>query len=164
MSGIKVGGEFVMTCRDRHGRQKWSDTFHNVVVSTGLIHILDCVLTGGTQVGTWYIGLIGDGSTISTGDMLSTHAFTETTEYSESTRVIFTEARTGVSVSNSANKATFTLQEDGTTIDGAFLASSKTAGGTTGVLLCAAGFTGGAKSGDSGDKLEVTYTFTAADA
>lgn len=162
--GILVGGTFVANMRKKGSTKiAWSDTFHNVVVSEGLEHILDCVLTGGTQVTTWYIGLKGT-TGIDTGDQISTHSFTEVTAYDESTRPVFTEARSGVSVSNSANKSTFTIDADGTTIEGAFLASSKSAGGSAGVLLCAADFTGGTKVGDSGDKLEVTYTFTAADA
>ena len=165
MDGVKLGGTFIATLHDKWtGEVKWSDTFDNLVVSTGLQHILDVALTGGTQVSTWYVGLIGQGSSdISTGDRLSTHAWAEATEYSESTRVAYVEARSGVSVTNSANKATFTIDADGTSVDGAFLASSEDAGGTTGILLCAAAFTGGSKTGDSGDKLEVTYTFGAAD-
>lgn len=165
MSGVKIGGVFIATLRDkRSDTVKWSDTFGNLVVSTGLIHILDVAFAGGTQVDPWYIGLVGDNSSdISTSDKMSTHAFTESTAYDESTRVTFVDAASGVSVSNSGNLATFTLDADGTTIGGAFLASSEEAGGSAGILLCAAAFSGGDKTGDSGDKLEVTYTFTAAD-
>ena len=41
MSGVKVGGVFVATCYDREGTKKWSDTFGNLVVSTGLQYLLD---------------------------------------------------------------------------------------------------------------------------
>jgi len=161
--GIRVGGIFDVTCRDKHGNFKWRDQAKNLVVSEGLEHILDVTLTGGTQVDPWYIGLMSSSPSPATDDQISTHSFTEATEYSESTRVTFVEGRTGVSVSNTGNLATFTLDADGTNIGGAFLASSEDAGGSSGILLCAAAFTGGDKSGDSGDKLEVTYTFTAAD-
>ena len=163
MSGVKVGGVFIATCYDKYGQQKWSDTFGNLVVSTGLQYVLDAALTAGTQVSTWHIGLLGPTSTISTGDRLSTHGFTESTDYSDATRREFEEARSGVSVTNSANKSTFNLNKDGTSYGGAMLCSSNAKGGTTGILLCAAAFSGGNKSGDSGDKLEVTYTFSAAD-
>ena len=91
--GVRVCGTFIATLRAKEdGHIKWSDTFSNVVVSTGLMHILDCVLTGGTQYGTWYIGLIGDGATIATADKLSTDAFTETTAYAEKARKLLTES------------------------------------------------------------------------
>ena len=162
-SRVKLGGRFTATMRDRNGTFKWSDTFDNVVVSTGLQYLLDAGLAAGTQVSTWHIGLLGPTSTLATADRLSTHGFTESTDYSDANRVEWEEARTGVSVTNSANKSSFTMNKDGTSYGGAMLCSSNAKGGTTGILLCAAAFTGGNKSGDSGDKLEVTYTFTAAD-
>lgn len=163
MEKFKVGGVFDVTCRDKHGNVKWRDQAKNLVVSEGLEHMLDCTIAGGTAVDPWYIGLLSSGPSIATGDKISTHSFTEFTDYSESTRVAFIDGRTGVSVSNTDNLATFSIDADGSVIGGAFLASSENAGGSAGVLLCAAAFSGGDKSGDSGDKLEVTYTFTAAD-
>lgn len=163
MDKVRLGGVFDVTCRDKSGKVKWQDKAKNLVVGEGLAHILDVSLTGGTQVDPWYIGLLSSGPTVATGDVISTHGFTEFTDYDESTRVAFTEGRTGVSVSNTGNLATFTIDADGSVIGGALIASSENAGGSAGTLLCAAAFSGGDKSGDSGDKLEVTYTFTAAD-
>jgi hypothetical protein len=165
MSGIKLGGRFVATMREKNtGRVKWSDTFDNIVVSTGLMHILDVVFAGGTAVNPWYTGLLSSGASLSSNDKLTTMDSSQSTNYSEATRPIFVDARSGVTVTNSAGKSTFTINKDGSVFGGAFLASSNAKAGTTGILLCGAAFTGGDKSGDSGDKLEVTYTFTAADA
>jgi len=164
MEGARFGGTFITTCKDKWtGAIKWSDTSHNLVVSTGLIHLLDVGLSGGTANSTWHIGLMEATPTVATGDIMSTHGFDESTVYSQANRVEWEEGRTGVSVSNTGNLATFTLNVDGSTIGGAFLASSNTKNGTAGVLLCGAAFSGGDKTGDSGDKLEVTYTFSAAD-
>jgi len=164
MDGVRFGGVFRATLRDRFGNYKWSDTFHNRVVSTGLQYILSVALQNGTAVSTWHIGLLPDATTPATGERMSTKAWTEVTAYDEANRPTFTESRTGVSVSNTGNLSTFTIDADGTTIGGAFLCSSNSKGGSSGVLLAGGAFSGGSKSGDSGDKLEVTYTFTAADA
>ena len=70
-------------------------------------------------------------------------------------------AASSQSITNSANKASFSINADSQTAGGAFLASVAT--GTSGTLLCCAAFTGGNKSVDDGDTLEVTYTVSAAD-
>ena len=44
-----------------------------------------------------------------------------------------------------------------------FLSDSATKGGSTGLLLCVAAFSGGDKSADDGDTLNVQYDFSAAD-
>ena len=164
-SGVRLGGKFVATMRDkRTDTIKWSDTCQNIVVSTGLIHILDILFAGGTAVNPWYTGLLSATPTLSSNDQLSTMDSSESSNYSEATRPIFVDVRSGVSVTNSAGKSTFTINKDGTTIGGAFLASSNTIMGTSGILLCGAAFTGGDKTGDSGDVLSVQYTFSAADA
>ena len=66
-------------------------------------------------------------------------------------------------MSNTGNLATFTINANNTTIEGAFLASSENAGGTAGILFSGAPFTGGSKSADNSDVLTVTYTLTAED-
>lgn len=164
MSKTKMGGLFIVDCFNRDGELKWSDRAYNKVVNQGLQHILNVTFDTETdKAGTWYVGLVADTEAIVVGDVMSTHAFAESTLYSQSTRPIFVDGRTNQTVNNSSGKATFSLNADGTTIGGAFLASSKTAGGTAGVLLCAAQFSGGKKTGDSGDSLQVTYTFVASD-
>ena len=163
-SRVSFGGKFVATMRAKHTDTiRWSDTFHNIVVSTGLIHILDITFAGGTAVNPWYTGLLSATPTISSNDQLSTMDSSESSNYSEATRPIFVDVRSGVSVTNSAGKSTFTVNKDASTFGGAFLASSNAKMGTTGILLCGAAFTGGDKTGDSGDVLSVQYTFTAAD-
>ena len=159
---FRIGGVFTVDCFNPQGVLRWTAVAKNLVTNVGLDHILDVVLHAAAQVGTWYVGLKGTG-TPAAGDTLATHAtWTENTNYTEGARVAYNEAAaSSQSITNSANKASFSINADTQTIAGAFLAS--VASGTSGTLLCVADFTGGNKSADSGDTLEVTYTISAAD-
>ena len=147
-----------------HGFLKDRDAtpVHNIVTNVGLNHILDTELHNATQVATWYVGIKNTGSPAA-GDTMASHAgWTENTNYDEATRVEYEEAAaSGQSITNSANKATFTIDTDTQTIHGAFLVSNSTKGGSTGTLLCVADFAS-SKACDDNDVLEVTYTVSAA--
>jgi len=154
------GGVFHVECYDKHGALKWEDDAPNLVVNEGLQHILDVVFSGGTAKDPWYVGLIGDTTTVNATDTQDSHSgWTELTAYTGN-RQEWVEVRSSQSMTNSASKASFTLNADSQTIGGAFLVAA--ASGDE-VLMSAAAFTGGDKSGDSSDVLEVTYTFSAAD-
>lgn len=162
---VSVGGTFYFTCYDPEGNVKWKEEAKNLVVDEGLNHILDVLYLSATaQVDPWYVGLTDGTPTVAAGDTLASHVgWTEVTAYTEGVRQEFVDARTNQQVDNSASKATFSINTNSTTIGGAFLASDSTAGGTTGILLCVAAFSGGDKTADSGDTLEVEYQFSAAD-
>lgn len=157
----KFHGSFSADCYDRHGQPKWhADCKKNVVTDTGIAHMLDAVFAGGTQYDPWYVGLLAS------TEMLSTYRqgdISEATEYNEANRPAFVDARSAQTVTNSANKSTFSIVADGTTVEGAFICSSNSIGDTVGTLLCGAPFDGGAKVGDSGDSVVVTYTFVGSD-
>lgn len=160
-SGAKLGGVFSVQCYDSQGNLKWADTAKNLVTNVGLQHILDILFVSATtQIDPWYVGLTSGTPNVAAGDTLASHVgWTEVTAYADS-RKAYVDVRSAQSVTNSASKASFAINAT-TTIGGAFLAS--VASGTAGTLLCGAAFTGGNKSADSGDTLEVTYTFSAAD-
>lgn len=164
-SKSRFGGIFVVECRDPRGRLKWRDTAKNLVVNVGLDHILDVLFKGGTPTNPWYVGLTDGTPTVAAGDTMASHAgWVEVVAYDEATRQEFVEgAIASQSLNNSASKAAFTISSDSTTIGGAFLASNSTRGGSTGTLLCVGAFTGGDKSADDGDTLQVQYTYSAAD-
>lgn len=160
-SGIRLGGVFEIVCRDKFGNVKWKDTAKNLVTTAGLQHVLDTVFSGGTAVATWYVGLLSATPTLAAGDTLASHAgWTEFTSYADN-RKEYVEVRSNQTLSNTASKASFAINANSSSIGGAFLASAAT--GTTGTLMSEAAFTGGNKAADSGDTLEVTYTFTGAD-
>jgi hypothetical protein len=162
--GIRMGGTFHIVDYKNDGSKRWEVDAKNMVVNVGLQHILDVVFSGSTQSATWYIGLTGTAPTVASTNTMVTHAgWTEFENYDEATRQEWVEVRTNQSMTNSASKATFTISADSSTIGGAFITSSNTRGGSAGTLMCAAAFTGGDKSADDGDTLEVQYTYTAGD-
>ena len=167
---VGAGGVYTVTCVGADGVEKWSDTFHNLVVNQGITNMNSVYFASGAQTTTWYLGLVtgpGSGTTFSAADTLASHGatgsggWTENTDYTPSGRkaVTFgaaTSANPSV-ISNSAAPTSFSM--NGTaTIAGAFLASVSS--GTSGILFSAGDFTGGDKSVASGDTLNVTYTFS----
>ena len=161
-NNIKLGGIFKVKCFDKNGRLKWEDKAKNLVVNEGLNHQLDILfISGTTQIDPWYLGLTDGTPTVNAADTLASHTgWTEVTAYTGD-RKEFVDTRTNQSVDNSASKASFAIGTNGTTVGGAFLCS--VASGTSGTLLCAAAFSGGDKSADDGDTLEVQYTYSASD-
>ncbi len=159
---FKIGGIFEVECFGPDGILKWKDTAKNIVTNVGLNHILDVVLHGTTAVSPWYVGLKNAGS-VAAADTLASHGgWTENANYTGNRQEYVEAAASSQSVTNTANKASFSITVNSQTIAGAFLASVTT--GTSGTLLSVADFTGGNKSCDNGDTLSVTYTMSAADA
>lgn len=161
---VTIGGVFTHDVR-RNGVLLGERSDHNIVVNQGLDHILDVVLHASTQVTTWYIGIFeGNYTPVATDTAANITAnSTECTAYDESTRVEYVEAAaSSQSTTNSANKATFTINAT-KTVYGAFLASASAKSATTGTLLAASRFSA-SRSLVATDELLITYTISAADA
>lgn len=162
----KAGGVYKIQCIGADGAVKWEDEMHNLVVNQGLQSMVSVYLDGGTQITTWYIGLItgpGSGTTIAAGDTLASHAgWTEYTDYSgnRKTATFGTATTADPSViDNTASPASFTISGAGGTVAGAFLCSVDT--GTSGTLFSASDFQSpGDRVVVSGDTLNVSYTFS----
>lgn len=146
-------------------RRVWADSGKNIVTDVGLNHILDILFVSATtQVDPFHVGLTDATPTVAAGDTMAVHAgWVEDQNYTEGTRVIFVDVRTGQTVDNSASKASFAINAT-TTIGGAFMAENSAKGSTTLLLLCVVAFTGGDKAVANNDTLEVQYDFSAADA
>jgi hypothetical protein len=143
----------------------------NIIVDSGLNHMLGVELLGTTQIGAaaWYIGL-GTGTTAEvgavawTGANIATNAseITSTTDgYSEANRQAFTgAANTGnTSVDNSASKAAFTITSTGgaISVENAFVVGTDNVrGGTTGQLLSYKRYAS-TRSLNNADNYEVQY-------
>ena len=161
---VGIEGVYHVVCHDKDGNLKWEEKGPNLVVNTGLQYMVSTSLDAAAQTTTWYLGLISTLTSIVGGDTMSSHTgWTEDTNYSQANRptATFGTATTANPsvLDNSASVAVFTINGT-TTINGAFLTSSNTKGGTTGTLFSAKAFTGGARSVISGDTLNVTYTFS----
>lgn len=161
---IVIGGIFSV---EHFRKGELIDQFEcpNLVTNEGLNHILGAVFNSATQIGTWYLGLFEGNYTPVAGVTAATitAASTECTAYDETTRQEYVEAApSSQSITNSANKATFTFNAT-KTIYGAFLVSASAKSATSGTLMSAARF-GTAKSVVAADQLLLTYTFAATSA
>ena len=166
---VGAGGVYTVTCVGADGVEKWSDTFHNLVMNGGLANMNSAYFAAGAQSTTWYLGLVtgpASGTTYSAGDTLASHGatgpggWTENTDYSGNRKsVTFGSATTANPsvITNYAAPSSF-LMTGTATVAGAFLCNVAT--GTSGVLFSAGDFTAGDKSVAAGDTLNVTYTFS----
>lgn len=147
-----------------NGKVKWREQFDNLVVNAGLDDLLDKYFKGSGYSAAFYVGLTDGTPTVAAADTMASHAgWVEVTAYTESARPALTLGTvSGQSVNNSASKAAFSINANGTTIGGAFLATNSTKGGSTGTLYGGGAFSAGDKGLDSGDTLNVTITLTAA--
>ena len=166
---VGAGGVFTVTCVGADGVEKWSDSFHNLVVNEGLQDINSKYFKGSGYTAGWYIGLVSGATspTYAAGNTLASHAgWTElvpgTAYTGNRIAAVFNAASPTLAdpsvVSNSVAPSAFPMLVNGTVVAGAFLTTAAT--GTSGVLFSAGSFTGGNKSVDSGDTLNVTYTFS----
>lgn len=152
----------------RDGKLAWSERNHNIVTTQGLNSILNVQFNGGTQITTWYIGIVETDTTATAAMTYATPVYTESSAYAEATRPAFVEAASTVGVcTNSASKADFTINATKTIygtalVGGGSAATTKadTAGG--GTLFAYAKFSAG-KAVVATDVLKVTITITAAD-
>jgi hypothetical protein len=158
-SGLLIGGRFGVSVND--GPMEWDK---NLIVNEGLNHILDVILHNQAQIATWYVALFGGNVTpaatwtAANFDSLAT----EFTNYDEATRVEYNEAAAAAqSITNSANKAAFTIGVGGGTVYGAALISSNVKEGTSGKLFAATRFAT-QRVLDATDILNVAYTVNAA--
>ena len=165
---VGAGGVFTVTCVGADGQEKWSDTFNNLVVNQGLQDMNSKYCVGSGYTAAWYLGLVqgpGSGTTFAAADTLASHAgWTELvpgTAYTgnRKTATFGTATTADPSViANTASPASFAMLVNGTVVAGAILASVNS--GTSGILFSAGDFTGGDKTVDSGDTLNVTYSFS----
>lgn len=160
-----AGGVYTIQCIGADGELKWEQNTPNLVVNQGLQDMNTTYFNSGTQVTTWYIGLItgpGSGTTITASDTLASKAWTEFTNYTGNRKAaVFATATTADPsvITNTASPAQYAITGAGGIVAGAFLASVAT--GTSGVLFSAADFQSpGDRVVVSGDTLVVNYTFS----
>jgi hypothetical protein len=166
---VGAGGVYTITCVGADGVEKWSDTFHNLVVNEGLQDMNSKYFKGSGYTAAWYIGLVSGATspTYAAGNTLASHSgWTElvpgTAYTGNRIAAVFNASSPTLAdpsvVSNSVAPSAFPMLVNGTVVAGALLTSA--ASGTSGVLFSVGSFTGGNKTVDAGDTLNVTYTFS----
>jgi hypothetical protein len=162
---VGAGGVYTVTCIGADGVEKWSDTFHNLVVNEGLVDMNTKYFKGSGYTAAWYLGLVSGASspTYAAADTLASHAgWTELvpgTAYTGNRPAVSFGSSTSANPSVITTTATsYSMLVNSTVVAGAFLCT--VASGTSGTLFSAGSFSGGNKSVDSGDTLNVTYAFS----
>lgn len=165
VAGAYVEGHWIFSAYRPDGkgghRLLWREETKNLVVNQGLDGLLGSTLAGWTQVNTWYTGVTSGHPTIAAADTGSSHAgWDEFEGYTAATRPTWVQAGvSGQSIDNSASKASFSLNADGS-IGGGFVISVNSKGVNGGSLYAVSSFA--LKTLSSGDTLEVQATFTSA--
>lgn len=169
VESVGAGGVYTVECVGADGTIKWTDTFHNLVVNQGLQYMNATTFSGSGYSASWYLGLLqgaGVDNTFSAAQTLASHGsngssgWTESNAYAGARKsVTFGTATTANPsvITNSASPSSFVMNAT-ITISGAFLTNVDS--GTSGILFSAGNFTGGDKFVDSGDTLNVTYSFS----
>jgi hypothetical protein len=164
--GAGAGGVYTATCVGPDGKVKWTETFHNLVVNQGLQDMNSKYFQGSGYTAGWYLGLVSGATSPSyaAGNTLASHSgWTELvpgTAYTGNRKAVtFGTATTADPsvIDNSGSPSSFAMLVNSTVVSGAFLCSVSS--GTSGVLFSAGSFSGGNKTVDSGDTLNVTYSF-----
>ncbi len=147
---------YTVQCVGPDGKEKWSETFHNLVTTVGKTDLIDKYFKGSSYSAAWYLGLAGAG-TKAVGDTLASHSgWSEVNPYSGNRPSITFGTTSGGS--NTATAVSYTCNGSAT-VAGAFVASA--ASGTSGTLYSAGDFSGGSKTVADGDTLNVTLTVSA---
>lgn len=138
---------------------------HNLIYNLGLNHILDSTFHNDASP-TWYVLLYNTNTTPLAAHTYASKSFTEDVDYDEATRPEYQEAAaSSQSMTNAANKATFTITTGGQTIYGCALVDDSTKGDSAagGAVMACGGLISPARVVAAADVLNVTYTITQAD-
>lgn len=163
--GVGAGGVYTATCVGPDGQIKWTDTFHNLVVNEGLVNMNTSYFKGSGYTAAFFLGLVSGATspTYAAGNTIASHAgWTELvpgTAYTGNRPAVTFGTATSANPSVLTSTAvSYAMLVNGTVVAGAFLCT--VASGTSGTLFSAGSFTGGNKTVDSGDTLNVTYSFS----
>jgi hypothetical protein len=161
-NNLKIGGVFTLECYDKDGVLKWANIAKNGVVNIALDDQLDTYFNSGSQIATWYIGLINTGAVLAPGDTSASHAgWTEFTNYLAGTRPAWTSGAAASQAVSNAVSVDFNITTPGGDVAGAFLISNSTKSGGIGILYCTA-LLGAEQTVNNGDQVRITYTIAIA--
>lgn len=166
LNGFLIGTKWNFECYRKDGTLRWAELQRpNIVTNQGLDALLNIMFHAATQISTWYVFAVETDTAAADTMTYAVPVFTEWDGYTEAARQAYVEAAaSSQSITNSANKATFTSSETKTLYGGALVGGgtdaatmSDTAGG--GTLFCYSKFSAG-KAVESGDTFKISITIT----
>lgn len=155
-------GFFDVECYNPDGSLAWTERVENGATTVGLNHILATEFAGGTQATTWYLGLISHTgfSAVAAADTMASHGgWTEHQDYNEATRPAWTPGSVSGGSITSSSTTNFTNTTANNQVDGVFLVSESTKGGSSGTLW-ATGLFASTRTLAAGQVLKINYTTT----
>ena len=138
----------------------WSARKRNGITDVGIHYLLDTGFRGQAQISTWYAGLIDATgfAGVNPGDTMASHpGWTENVNYSETNRPAF--AFPAAASRSISDEVSFTINAASQTIQGIFVTSDNTKGGTTGTLWSTAEFPS-PPTLNNGNVLTASYTLS----
>jgi len=160
-NGVQFKGKFQLE-HIRNGEVIGRHECPNGIVNVGLNQILDVQFASGTQVTSWFMGLVDNSgfTAFAAADTMSSHAgWSENTNYDAPPRAAWGAGAAASQQVTNGTAAEFTINA-GVAIKGMFITTNSTKGGTTGTLWSTAAFTSVINAVAS-DTIRVTYTVTA---
>ena len=158
----KVGFVYTIERLGPDGKFLPSQVVHNIMPTVELNYILAAAFTGGSQYSTWYLGLYGNNyQPIATDTMITFMAACgEIKSYTGTARQSITfPAVANATLTTLASPNIFEFAT-GTTVRGAFISSSPTWDGTTGVFCSGVLFPSPEIINSNGGALRVPVGFT----
>jgi hypothetical protein len=158
---LLMKGKFQVEHRDKGGKLIGIYDLPNGITNIGKNKVLDVMFNDSTPIAnaSWFIGLIDNASfsALAAGDTMASHAgWIEFTGYSQATRVAWGSGAASSQSTTNASPATFDITGTAT-LNGIFVNSIGTKGGTTGTLWATASFTSTVPV-NNGDQMKITYT------
>lgn len=157
---LKPKGRFYVE-HYRNGELLDSYDITNGITNVGKNALLDIMFDGGTQITTWYTGLINASgyTAVAALDTMGSHTgWTEFTSYSQANRVQWNpDAANAQSITNST-LVTFDITSSGT-LKGIFITSDNTKSGTTGTLWSTALFSSDVTVANT-DQFKIVYSLS----
>lgn len=139
----------------------WVVEVPNLVVMAGLTDSIDKHFKGSAYTAAWYVGLVSGTPSFAEGNTMASHAgWVEVAPYSGARPTLTLGTVVSGSVDNSASKAVYSITAN-MVVGGGFVVTLPTAGQTSGTLYGGAAFSGGNRTVQIGDTLNVTVTLSA---
>jgi hypothetical protein len=138
--------------------------FTNGITNVGRNYGLNAIFNGGTQIlaANWAIGLIDNASfgSLATADTMASHSWTEFTAYTQSTRPAWGPTTSTAQLVANVVLSVFDISSSGV-LNGIFVTSNNTKGGTTGTLWATASYPTPVPVTGGTDEIKILYQVAA---